>query len=285
MSRGAPIISLDGRIEEVLKTVGYMPSALIGALGSRNRDFTDHHKRKTLKSYLRFQGGDRARRMIASRMFGYGSKRNPERIADVQGESFLASKSEVGQLTAESILAFEQGATVTTGEAMAIPIGRGRPFTGVFANRAIWTGKRGGKSKLNPRDFKLIKNDEGQTLIIDARAKSIRSAAKKGHGGLIIVGILARRRHQPKRLGFMQAATAIIPKHLAHMESDIDKAMTAAGRASLEAANAIMSRRRQAFARVYREFLDANPRKFAKARAVARAASRAVKADPAGGGA
>lgn len=278
-----PVISLDAKIEEVLATVGYMPSALVGALAARNRDFVDHHKRKTLKT-LRFVAGDRARRMVASRMFGFGSKRDPETLGDVQGESFFASKSEVGQLTVESIRAFEDGATIGTQAPMAVPIGRGRPFKGVFQNRAIWTGKDG-ESKLNARDFDFVRGKSGQVFIVDARERSIRRAAKGGESGLLIVGVLVRRRQQAKRLGFFAAAAAITPEHQRRMESDVDKAMTEAGRASLEARTALLSSKREAWTRTYRVFLDANPRKFAKARAVANAARRAVSRDPSVGGA
>lgn len=271
----APLINLDARLEEVLATVGLIPSALIGALAERNRDFVDHHKRKTLKT-LSFTAGDRARRMVASRMFGYGSRTDPARLADVQGESFFASSDKVPQLTPEAIEAFEFGRTIQTRRPMAIPIGdRGLPFKGAFQTRALWAGK-GGQSRLNARDFDFIKNKSGQTLIIDARERSIRRAAKAGHSGLIVVGIIARRRKQSKRMGFYDAAQAIAGDHQRRMEGDIGAALTAAGRIALSERNALLSARRGAFARSYRAYLEANPRKFGAARRVAQAASRAV---------
>lgn len=273
------IINLDAKIEEVLATVGYMPSALIGALSARNRDFVDHHKRSVLKM-LNFVAGDRSRRMIASRMFGYGSKPNAAELGEVQGESFLASTTKVGQLSSSSIEAFEDGRDIGTKEGMAIPFGPGLPFKGVFANRPIWRGAAG-ENKLGDFDFVQV---GGKTLIVDNRERTLKRRAKGGLAGGVIVGILLKRRHQAKRLRFMDAANKIAPAHQARMESDVDKAMTEAGRAALEESNKLLSSRREAWASAYRTFLTANPRAFTKARAVANAARRAVKADSLAGG-
>ncbi len=262
------------------RLLGNLPPALIGALGRRFADFADHHKKSVLKdARSRFAARDRAVRMLASRIFGYGSPRNATTIGDLRGESFLASRegNDEHPLGRDYFLALETGRPINTTDAMAVPIGRGRPYRGVFANVAIWARAGGGRGSLASRGFSFVPGPNGRTLIVDERERSLSRAAREGHRGDLVVGILTRRRRQGKLLSFVDEAERIAPKHLARMERDVELAATAAGREALASRTLAAEAGSAEFRRVYREALEANPRKFAAARRAAARASREVE--------
>lgn len=297
MSETNASISIEAKVAEAIAAVGFVPAALLGALQGWSADTVNHHKRKVLQLAAQsFDAKDRARRMIASRLFGYGSKKGVDTIEEIEGQSFLASRSDVAQLTAEALEAFEKGASITTSEAMAIPIGSGpgsgRPFTGVFANVPIWRGKLGKGEKgiatsNRLAQFDFIRGDDGKTYIVDNRERSIRRLSRNGQSGDVvggrqqagkIVGILVKRRQQRRRLGFMQAWEAVWPKQEAKLDAVLDLALTEAGRAKLQGQTNARREGNDAGREAFTQFLSANPGKYAAARKVADAARKAVRA-------
>jgi len=287
-------ISIEAKVANAIAAIGLMPSALVGAMQGWSADTVNHHKRKVLQHVAQnFDAKDRARRMIASRLFGYGSKKGVDTLEEIEGQSFLAARPEVQQLTAEALDAFEKGASINASQVMAIPILAGLPFSGVFRNVPIWRKKLAkgetGISLANAlKDFDFVKGKDGKTYIVDARERTLARFKKREaggedtsrfkHDGRIIVGILVRARQQRRRLGFMESWEAVWPKQEAKLDAVLDLALTEAGQAKL--ANQNESRRaaneegREAFG----QFLSANPGKFAAARAVAEKARKAVRA-------
>lgn len=276
----AALVSFDAAIEEVVATLGYIPAALIGAIQERHRQFVDHHKRSVIKhAGQKFVAGDRARRMVASRLFRRLGHKNPAHLEGVTAESFAAGRDGgFGAITGKSLLAWEYGGAVGGGEWQAVPIGRGRPFAGVFQNRAVWTGKGYASALGDSSKFMVIKSPRtGKLIIIDVRKRTLQRQSAAGVSDPEVVGVLMRRRNVAAKLGFYDEANRVIPKHLAAMEKDAALALTEAGRASLDKRGKLLSAQRSAWRDTYRQYLDANPRKFGKARAVAGAARRAVR--------
>lgn len=280
---------LDANLEGVATMLAAMPSAFAVAMVERNRDFANHHKRKTL-SRLNFDSGDRGVRMIASRFFGYGQTadvRQTGKIEDAQGESFIAGRppGSPGFLTPEAIRSFEEGGTVAGDEWMAIPFGPGLPFRGVFRNRPVWRGKDGRnvfKGEDGSDRFVFVYSELAQrVLIFDRRPQTLK---KLGDNAYAIVGILAPRRKQRKRMDALGSAEMIRPAHEAKAARAVELAATAAGVAALKAENAWLSAKRSAWKDAFAKYLDANPRKFGAARMAASRAAAAVKRDGFKGG-
>lgn len=226
MSRaGSKTLDLETKVGEVVAQIGFLPAALIAILRVRNFDMMDHHRRTTAtKSGL--HNADRARRFIFSRMFRYGAKvKNPLKIEDVQGESFLASreKSKGFPLDQRFFENLEFGGPVNSRQPMAIPILAGLQ-KGPYGTMPTARFTRGVKD----RSFDLVKAKSGKTLLIDVQQR-------RGNLGMrsVIVGVLARRRQQRPLLGFFKAWDAILPRHLAKYEKVMDLAMTEAGRQSI----------------------------------------------------
>jgi hypothetical protein len=273
-------IDITARVGEVVATLGYLPPALAAALRTRFADYVAHHKLAVVKrAGEKFEAKDRARRMVASRMFGYGSrKRDSLMLEDVNGESFFASRDGVAQLSRDAILTMEKGGRVVGSGLMAIPIGQGpgtgRPFSGVFANRAVWTGK-GNKSLLDPKKYAVVKGPNGALLIVK-KAKGRRGGADGAEAP--VVGVLLPSRDAKARLGFYDEAKRIAPRHAAKVDADVELAMTEAGRAALQEKDRVDKAAKEGASAAFRQFLDRNPGKFARARAVGAAASRVVRA-------
>ena len=286
------IAEADVFLDEAAAMLAAMPSAIAAAIVERNRDFISHHKKTVLKS-LRFKSGDRAQRMIASRMFGYAQLADVLRtgkISDAQGESFVASREDVPQLTKRALLTWENGATVTGSEWMAVPVGDGLPYRGVFATRAIWQGKNGqnlleasrdaAASGGNPRFVMRYSPLLKSVLILDrGTERAQRSLARRGQAPMMrLVGIMTRRRKQPATMGVMAAAQKILPRHMEKMSQAVAFASTAAGEAAtLERLASVLAQRR-AFTTNFRRYLDASPKDFAGARRAGARAKAMVRA-------
>lgn len=287
------LVDISASVGEVVATLGYLPPALAAAMRSRFYDFADHHKRSVVKrARSSFESGDRAQRMVASRMFGWAGRRGRDLVLeDVDGESFFAAVpgGRVAQLTPEAIRTMEGGGRVSARELMAVPIGRGPgtglPYGGVFKNRAIWTGADG-VSRLKDSgglgDFAVIKGKNGRLLIVDQRASTLKKLRAKAGPGvrpeLPVVGVLLRGRIAKARLGFYDEAARIMPRHAEKVSADADRAMTAAGRAALARRDEIDKAARQGAGRAYAEFLTKNPGQYAAARRVGAETARAVRA-------
>lgn len=287
-------VTIDAYVHEAAAMLGCVTSAVAAAMAERNRDFIDHHLKTVLKG-LRFKAGDRAQRMIASRMFGYAQIADVLRtgkIQDAQGESFVASREDVPQLTAKAILTFERGGSVQGSGWMAVPIGEGLPYKGVFASRPIWQGKNGqdllaesrramaagGSPRFIIRYSALAK----RLLIFDrGNMRTRRANARRVLPGQAdpekLVGILTRRRMQPAKMGVMDAANKILPKHLAKLDEAVSLATTAAGQQELALRTISTIAARRAYAQTFRDYLEMNPERFAAARKAARQARSLVR--------
>ena len=277
------LVSLDGVFLRTIREIGFMPPALAAFIAELNLDLANHHRRSVL-SHHGFVSGDRARRFIASRMYGYGGRKRSDRVTkieDAQGESFFAARDSVRPgafpLDEKSIVRLEEGGTVSTSERMAIPIGRGKPYKGVFQNTPIW---RRTKRGLDSRDFDIVPDpsNRSRAFIVDARESSIRRAAREGRpGDDLIVGVLVRSRKQGPKLRFFAEYERILPGHLRKYEKAIDEATTVAGRKALQERVSSLTEDRSAYAQAFRESLSSEPGNFRKAREVAKAAQRAAR--------
>lgn len=275
-------LSVDAQVQEVAATVASLPAAIAGAVSARIRDFNDHHRRSVLKRAKgRFDARDRAVRMIASRMFSRAKRE--DRIEKVEGESFMAGRDTVGPVSSGALETFERGGTVNSRGWMAVPIGAGRPYAGVFQTLPIWA-----RTKQGLKDFLYVERD-GRVYVVDDRRSSITRARKKSAAGAgsfafvdgesgkgVVVGMLVKSRRQGKRLEFMQAADEIWPKHQARIDKDVALAGTEAGRATLIHRNKTLSQAGNAWRSAFQNYLTANPGRIREAREAGRQAFQAV---------
>lgn len=270
------------RLEEVIATLGYIPSGLIGALSALNFDTVDHHRKHVIRhGSEKFSNPPRAKRMIASRLFRYGSReRLPAKLTDVEGEGFMASldrdrPAKGGgefNMTRESIRALEFGGTISTSEPMAIPIGAGTVASGPFRGQPTARFRRA----LREGEFGIV-NTAGRTrLLVLELSRSRRKGVTLGARSQIM-GILTRRRRQRPLLGFYRSWSQILPRHLPKYDDAIEMALTAAGRETLDKRNKAIEAGRTAFRSTFDQYLRANPQNKREARQTAERAARAAR--------
>lgn len=237
---GVPFISINARIDEVVRTLGFLPPALVGAMRAGLYDMLDHHRRTVLKHVgSDFAAGARAQRMIASRMFSYArTSPNPVTMGDLVAEQFVASRDEQGApIGFEELARFETGGFVSTREAMAIPVGAGLPRkSGPFQNVPLWQ-QAAVKAKGGLAQFTFVTRN-GKTFIIDDRDSTIKRRRRAGEAEVSpVVGVLRRGRYQPKKLRFYASAHALRDRHAAKFDRLVAKAVTEAGLLELETRN------------------------------------------------
>ena len=271
-------------IEDVLASVGFLPSALVGSLSERQFQLVDHHRRKTIKSYTG-PGGRRAQKLIALRLSRYGSKPGASVISDLTGESF-ATRAKEGPLSGRAIERLEEGGNVTTAEPMIVPIGAGAREIrgGVMPTKQFVDAVKG-------RRFRFVKTargvlavvtyaGRGRQLFLGAPTRLTRVGEKS-----VVLGILSKKRKQRKLLNFFDTFDAVRPKHEAAMAKDLDLAMTSAGRAKLQKRLDGRVAERAAYKAAMAQVLAGDAKAFGPAKKAARAAALAVRAGNKIGGA
>lgn len=268
MGGGKPGVQLGFslRLSQVLATVGFMPAALVGSLSERNFQLVDHHRRSVIKRYAG-PGGLRAKRAIATRLFRYGSKPNPNSIEDVVGESFAAATQEESLFEKRSLVRLEEGGSYQAKEAMIIPIGAGAREIrgGVIPTKQF-------ADALKAHRFRIINTARTRGLLVVDYARR----GKVGERSVIMGKIIMGRTQRPL-LNFYARFEDVKGKHLAAMEKDVELAMTAAGQAKLQTRLDDKAAERAAYKSALREVLNANPGAFAEAKKAARAAALAVR--------
>lgn len=266
-----PLIEIDVGFGKVVGRIGYIPAAFAGAVAELNNDLVSHHRQSVMKNHG-LAKGHRARRFVASRLHGYGRRKpNPTHIEDATGETFLAAGS--GELAGEdSIRRLEFGGTVTTSKAMAIPIGRGRPYKGAFKNVAIWNRTKLG---LGGGEFAVVPNPNGgPSLIVDERERTVRRLRDEADR---VVGLMVRRRQQRPLLGFRREFDRIWPRHSAKYDKAAEMAATAAGRAALADRTETLQTVRAAGSRAFSQFIESNPGDYKGARKASAEAKRIAR--------
>jgi hypothetical protein len=260
------MLSIQALIEGVVATVGLLPSALIGALGEVNFDFMDRHRRSVIKYSTMGRGGQK---FIAAGLHRYGRKKeNPEKLADVVGESFAAAQT--GRLAGRTFKLLEEGGPVAAREWMAIPVGAIK-LTGGARRAALKRFER----QLKAGELIQI---QGGLLVNKTQEDRVGGAASR------VVGVLRRRRDAGRpRIAFYQQFERLIPLQMAKYEKAAELALTAAGRARLTANVERANVGRAAYSAAFRQYLEANPGKHAEAKKVALAAKRAARAAMGGG--
>lgn len=261
-------LRLEAQIDEAFFTLGYMPAALIGALGERNFDLVNHHRRGVLKDVAAdFPGGRLAQQAIASSLHRYGKRRgDPRSLEDLQGESFAAS-SDDSPFGRGVLHVLQHGGVVAARKAMAVPIIP--PGTHGSARAAI---RRRFREALAAKDARVTKSGY---IVKDASRGAARS---------VILGRIVRSRRQRKLLRFYERFDAILGRHLPKYDADIRACMMIAGRAALERRTKMRGVQTAAWRETYAKYLDANPGKFAEARRVAYEAAKAARRRSIGGG-
>lgn len=277
MSRqGSELVSVAlARAGEVEATIGYLPAAVAGALSEALYNMHDHHKRRVLKGH-RLPGGLAATRFLASRFFIRGRRTRdvPVRIADAEGESFMAAAS--GETFGPSALRqLEEGGDIASGALMAVPVDEGR--VGV-ANRGSRTSANF-RRLLSQRRLRIIPARRGgkavALLVNITKERRVKGELRRSRPQL--VGVLVRRRRQGRMLGFHAAFDSVAPRHLARLERVLTLGMTAAGRIALEREGAEAAGARSAARTARAAHLAGNPADFAGARKAAVAAARLAR--------
>ena len=258
-------------LQEVMATVGFIPSGLIGALAERNYDLVDHHRRTVLKTHD-MPAGLRATRWLATRLHRYGATTpSPTTLDELQGESFAAGQPEKGILDPKRIASLEDGGDVHTREQMAIPFGAGVQH---IAGRE-GTPTAAFTRALERREFDIIDTPRARGLLI------LELNARRGKHAIgqrtAIMGVLRRSRHQRKMIGFYQSWGDILPRHLPRYDQAVDMSLTAAGQAALEHRTQTRHAGRVAWKQEFERFLGAHPGNFRGAKQAAISAARAAR--------
>lgn len=251
-------------VSRVLAELGFIPAIMPAVISERIKDAVDHHKRGVLKdARADFPGGRRAQKFLASRLYGYGrttGSQLPTKMSQVRGESFAVEGRE-GLL--ENL---ERGGTRTSATAMAIPL---VPRYQGARNRARW------QSKLDNLEFDVI---PGRSLLVETLGGRRRGGTRVGLRSEI-VGFLAKRTTVRGLLRFFARWEQNLSRVTAKLDSDLEKAMTAAGRAALQTRIETKAAADRAYGFVKAEYLNRNPGDIKGAARAARNAARLVRAD------
>jgi hypothetical protein len=270
------------RLGEVLATVGYIPSALVGSLGEAIYDHMSHHRKSVIGAAgLSFSNPARGRRFVASRLFAYGRRRpNPRRLSDLAGESFAAALASAGKtkdggrfpITKQQLELLERGGNQTTREAMAIPIGEGLNESGPYKGRF----KPAAAKAIRERRTDLVVRPGRPTLIVQELAASRRGGVDLGVRSQVI-GILSKKRAQAPVLGFFEQARRIESKHAAKYDRVIEQALTASGREALSERSKSLEIGAKAYRAEFAKLIGADPGNHAGARRAAEQAAREAR--------
>lgn len=247
---------------EVLATVSLLPSAVQASFRERLYDALSHHRLSVLKHH-QLPGGRRAQRMIASRTYRYTK---PGEGAAVMGEGFAAAETG-STFGPAALLQLERGGDIAAGEGMIVPVGAGRRLA--QRDRAAW-------ERLLRGDVDLVRAPSGRMLLV----RHTLGKHSDGTGGVkeTIYGVMTRRRRQPAQLGFYRQWESVEARHVAKMDADLGRAVTAAGQAALVERAAESRVLGAAYVDGLRRYLAVNPGKLREARAAGALARKAARA-------
>lgn len=249
---------------EVIATIGALPAIAPAVIAERHKDAVDHHQRGLLKdARTNFPGGRGAQKFLAARLSGYGrttGSQLPTKMSQARGESF-AVEGRDGLLET-----LEEGGTRSAREPMAIPLVK--RYQG-SRNLAKW------EADLQSGKFDVIPS---RGLLVDVRSAGRVGGSRAGFRSEI-VGMLRRQTTVRAMLGFFRRWETILPRVKAKYDRDIEKMLTAAGRAGLEARVKTNENAVKATRAAEKQYLKANPADAKGARKAGRQAARLVRAD------
>lgn len=250
------VLDIGARMQNVLGTLGSLPPVLLRAMAERNFDTLTHHRQSVLKHH-KLPGRRRAQKMLAANLKRYVRDiKSPASVKDLEGEGFAAQLS--GQSKWGDFLRnLEEGGSLSPGEngRFAVPLIRPKRFRELLAE---------GRLTLVPGKNILIEETKG------------RGAARRG-ARTIIWGFLLKRRQQRALLGYFDRFDAVVQEESPEYDRDIERSLTAAGRARLDRTISANGAARQAFADEFRRYIGTNPGKFAEARKAAAEVAREVR--------
>ena len=259
-----PVAEIHFNAAEVIATIGTLPAIAPAVIAERNKDAVDHHQRGVLKdAKSNFPGGRGAQKFLAARMGRYGRTTGsslPTKMSQARGESF-AVEGRDGLLET-----LEEGGTRSAREPMAVPLAR--RFQG-GRNRSKW------EAALKSGEFDVIPS---RGLLVQTRVGGRVGGSRAGFRSEI-VGMLRRKTTVRPLLGFFARWEKILPRVQARYDSDVEKMLTAAGRAGLEARVATNANAAKASAAASKDYLKSNPADAKGSRKAAREAARLVRAN------
>lgn len=223
---GGLALDVGFRGADVVAMLGYLPAAVVGALGVHAFDLVDHHRRKVgSNAQKNFPNGSKARRYWFMKSFAYGHKAL-NTIGDIAGRSVAFSSD--GEAGAMSLL--ERGGNVAAREPFFIPFSQG-PFPAARLRKMFDEGKTRGMIRITHEGvvFWGVHNPK-------SRRKGLASMLDSG-GGLagvgVAIGLVRRRRSARPLLGFDEALKEIMPAHEKNLNKVFDQAFTAADQQAL----------------------------------------------------
>ena len=249
------MLSISVRAQNVLGTLGYMPTVMLAALAERNWDTVSHHRRSVLKHHG-LPGKRRAQKMLGANLRRQVQRRdNPQTIDDVRAEGFgvtLPGQHNQGKSGGwgDFLKNLEEGAEITASDWMAIP---------TTAKVAVF------RKQLAAGKLRIVKRG---ILIREVGGKHARSE---------FMGVLRFGRSQPAMLGYYRQFDLVVQEEVKEYERDLDRVLTAAGRARLERTITTNRAARDAFRHAFQEFMRDNPGRAAEARKAANEAAKAVR--------
>jgi hypothetical protein len=261
---GDTVVAVNADIAAALSLVKYMPAAMQGAMRSLVYDVLSNHRLRVIKrSAANFPSKGQAQKYVASRLYRY-TKLDEQNgsIASITGEGFGA---DVGEDPGNVLANLEQGASITTGESMAIPI----TVAGVSraaAKKRLMEAIENRSASLVDRVVQVIPRPGRWPLLAIVRADRV-----------IPVAVLVKRREQAPRLRYYPAWDETIAKRAKDFDAAVDAAATVAGQERFVEKQ--MKSRDVGFTQkeAYKLALEADPKNNAKARRIAAAAAKRVR--------
>lgn len=241
---GGVQIQVNG-IYDVIATVGFVPSAIVGVLSIRFFDLMDHH-RKAVANNARdtWAAGRRAQRFVFAYSSRYGSMNNgkPRSFRELVGESFLVGPASSPGRFWEI---FEEGGQMVGSGPMTVPIGP--PGSQTLGYKTLFAGRTRREFARYGAAYGL--GAEAATRVAErtrarfdivnrgsARGLLVETVGASGSEGIqtLIRGVLRRAVRRRPILKFRDSFDRIWPKHSAKIDRVLERALTKAGQAGAE---------------------------------------------------
>lgn len=261
----AAMVTIQTKIGDAIRTLGFIPPAMQGAIRSRFYDLLSHHRLHTMK-YHQLPGGRSAQKWLVTRLYRWTKLTGGGVMPmNVVGEGFAADVDEWGG----QLKVMEQGGTRTTQAPMLVPIGAGDA-----AGPGLKPSKRL-QRVLAEKSGAFITTGKGTTFLIEHMA-----GKRNGMGARsMLLAVLTRRQKYRPMLGYQKAFDLVLPKHISKVGDDVDKAMTVAGRQSLENRSEIEAVVNRARIDAMRKYLEIYPGNFREAERVAKLAAKSIRTE------
>ena len=260
------VVVLESKIAAAVAQVGMTVPALAAVIKVRLYDLMSHH-RQSILAHNAFPDKRSAQKMLATRLWRYATATGGE-AKPLQFEASGFAAAETGETFGPSFFrTVEEGGTINSSKPMAIPTGA----AGKMMNGGFVAGPA----------FARLLAARGFDVAPSGALFTMAGASKDAGARFVLWGMLRRRRQQRPILKFFEQFNSIFGRHMAEIDRDLDAVEKAVGNeaelAAIQEAASMSWNSGRARAEAVRQYLDANPGKYAAAARVGRQAAAAVK--------